>query len=51
MMLEHTGLPLKRKTTAAWSDNTPTLGWVWRMAKNNQTYLVSSSEDSVYYIE
>jgi hypothetical protein len=31
-MLEHAGLALKHKTIAAWSDNTPTLGWVWRMA-------------------
>jgi hypothetical protein len=32
MMLEHAGLSLNHKTIAAWSDNTPTLGWVWRMA-------------------
>jgi hypothetical protein len=32
MMLEHAGLALNHKTIAAWSDNTPTLGWVWRMA-------------------
>jgi hypothetical protein len=32
MMLEHAGLALKHKTIAAWSDNTPTMGWVWRMA-------------------
>jgi hypothetical protein len=31
-MLEHTGLALNHKTIAAWGDNTPTLGWVWRMA-------------------
>jgi hypothetical protein len=31
MMLEHAGLALRHKTVAIWSDNTPTLGWVWRM--------------------
>jgi hypothetical protein len=31
MMLDHAGLSLKHKTIAAWSNNTPTLGWVWRM--------------------
>jgi hypothetical protein len=32
VMLEHAGFPLKHKTTANLSDNTPTLGWVCRMA-------------------
>jgi hypothetical protein len=32
MMLKHAVLALKHKTIAAWSDNTPTMGWVWRMA-------------------
>jgi hypothetical protein len=32
MMLEHAGLALKHKTISTWSNNTPTLGWVWRMA-------------------
>jgi hypothetical protein len=36
MMLEHAGLPLKHKTTAARSDNTPTLGWVCIMATKNR---------------
>jgi hypothetical protein len=32
MMLEHAGLARNHKTISAWSNNTPTMGWVWRMA-------------------
>jgi hypothetical protein len=31
MMLDHAGLALKHNTIAAWSDNAPTLDWVWRI--------------------
>jgi hypothetical protein len=29
MMLEASGAPLKHRQTAAWSNTTPTMGWVW----------------------